>query len=209
MTTGTMAAPVSWPRFERAGWFWIFVAVSVAAHAVFFLRSTMERATVEVAAAPREVMSVRLVEVRPAPREPVVAPEPLVVPPTTAPEPVITRQPEPAVLPPPPKPAVAPAALPKPVPPKVAAAAPAKPDTPSFVEARPSVASNRPPHYPDLARRNGWQGLCLVRVAVECRRSRGRGVRGPQLRLRHPRSGGAHGGEALEVHAADGARGAG
>ena len=165
MTTGMMTAPLSWPRLERAGWFWIFVAVSVAAHAVFFLHSTVQRASVEVAVAPPEVMSVRLVEVRPAPPEPVVEPEPVVVPPAITPEPVIARRPEPEVLPPPPK-AVAAPAQPKAAPPKVAAVAPPKAKAPAFVEARPSAASNRPPHYPDLARRNGWQGLSMVRVAV-------------------------------------------
>jgi protein TonB len=103
--------------------------------------------------------------VRPAPPEPVVEPEPVVVPPAITPEPVIARRPAPEVLPPPPK-AVAAPAQPKAAPPKVAAVAPPKAKAPAFVEARPSVASNRPPHYPDLARRNGWQGLCMVRVAV-------------------------------------------
>lgn len=164
MTTATMTAPAVWPRIERAGWFWIFVAVSVAAHAVFFLRVTWERAAVAVDSAP-QVMSVSVIEVRPAPPAPVVQPEPVVMPPAITPEPVMTRRPEPAVLPPPPRPAAVPA-QPKAAPPKVAAVAPAKPDVPAFVEARPAVAANRPPHYPDLARRQGWQGLCLVRVAV-------------------------------------------
>ena len=166
MTSGTMAAPMSWPRPERAGWFWIFVAVSVAAHAVFFLRSTWAPATVEVEAAP-QVMSVRLVEVRPAPPEPVTGPEPLIVPARVIePEPVITRRPEPVAVPPPPE-SVAVPTKPKVAPPKAAAVVPPKPNAPAFVEARPSVSANRPPQYPDLARRNGWQGLCMVRVAVD------------------------------------------
>jgi len=168
MAAGMMTAPTSWPRFERGGWFWIFVAVSVAVHAAFFLRSTGQRAAVAVEAPPH-VMSVRLVEVRPAPPEPepVAEPEPVVVPPRVIePEPVITRRPEPAVVPPPPKPVAAPArpARPKPAVSKAAAVAPPKPSGPAFVEARPT--SNRPPHYPELARRNGWQGLCMVRVRV-------------------------------------------
>lgn len=165
MTTGMMTAPLSSPRRERAGWFWIFVAASVAVHAVFFLGGTVQRAAVEVAAERPEVMTVRLVEVRAAPPEPVVEPEPVVLPPAITPEPVIARRPEPEVLPPPPIAAAAPA-QPKAAPPKVAAVAPPNPKAPALVEARPSVASNRPPHYPDLARRNGWQGLCMVRVAV-------------------------------------------
>lgn len=164
MAGGMMTAGMAWPRPERAGWFWLFVAVSVAVHALFFLRSTGQRAEVAVEAPP-QVMSVRLVEVRPAAPEPLVEAEPLVAPPQVIePEPVITRRPEPTVLPKPPKPAAAPA-RPKPVAAKAAAVAPSKPSGPSFVEARPT--SNRPPHYPELARRNGWQGLCMVRVAVD------------------------------------------
>lgn len=163
MTAGTMMTSLSWPRIERAGWFWIFVVLSVAVHAVFLWRATWERAAVAVDSAP-QVMSVRMVEVRPAPPEPVVEPEPVVVPPRVIePEPVITRSPEPAVVPMRPEPAAV-AARPKPAAPKVAAVAPPKPSAPAFVEARP--ASNRPPHYPELARRNSWQGLCMVRVKV-------------------------------------------
>jgi protein TonB len=164
MNMVTMTAPAPWPRIERAGWFWIFVALSVAAHAAFFWRVSWERAAVAVDAAP-QVMAVRMVEVRPAPPEPVVEPEPVVMPPVVEPEPVLTRLPEPAVLPPPPKPAAA-VVKPKPAPPKVASPAPVRPDAPAFVEARPTATANRPPHYPDLARRNGWQGLCMVRVTV-------------------------------------------
>lgn len=164
MSAGTMTASLSWPRFERAGWFWIFLAVSFAAHAVLFFRSGWEQASVAVAESAPQLMSVQLVEVRPAEPEPVVEPEPLVPPPKTPPEPVITRRPESDTLPPP---AVA-AAKPKlSATKKTSAVAPPKPNAPAFVEARPQVSSNRPPHYPDLARRNGWQGLCMVRVNVD------------------------------------------
>ena len=165
MSTGAMTASFAWPRFERAGWFWVFLAVSFAAHAVFFLRSGWEQASVMVAEPAPQLMSVQLVEVRPMEPEPVVEPEPLDPPQKIAPEPVITRRPESDTLAPPP--AVA-AAKPKlSVTKKTAAVAPPKPNALAFVEARPQVSSNRPPHYPDLARRNGWQGLCMVRVNVD------------------------------------------
>lgn len=163
MGAGAMSAGMAWPRLERAGWFWVFVAVSVAAHVLLFLRSTGRHATVAVEAPP-QIMSVRLVEVRPVSPEPIVEPEPVAAPPQIIEaEPVITRRPEPEVMPKPSEPAAAPA-RPKPVAVKAAAVAPAVPAAPAFIEARPT--SNRPPHYPDLARRNGWQGLCLVRVSV-------------------------------------------
>jgi len=164
MAAGMMTAGMAWPRFERTEWFWVFVAVSFAAHAVFFFRSTWDHASVAVAEPAPQLMSVQLVEVRPAEPEPVVEPEPLDPPQKITPEPVITRRPESNTLPPP---AVA-AAKPKlSVPKKTAAVAPPKPNAPAFVEARPRASSNRPPHYPDLARRNGWQGLCMVRVNVD------------------------------------------
>jgi protein TonB len=161
MTTATMTARAPWPRIERAGWFWIFIALSIAVHAAFLWQATWERTTVAVDAAP-QVMAVQLVEVLPPPPEPVVIPEPVVVPPP-APAPVLTRRPEPQVVPRP-EPVAAP---PKPkVPPKVQTAAPPRPAAPALVEARPVARNNRPPHYPDIARRNGWQGLCMVRVQV-------------------------------------------
>lgn len=150
MTTAGMTAPVPWPRLERAGWFWIFVAASVAVHAVFFLQIPRERVAVALEAAPR-IMSVRMVQVRPAPPEPAVEPQ--------------TIAPQPEIFSPRTEPLAAPVKA-KAVAPKLAGAATAKPNAPAFVEARPLAASNRPPHYPDLARRNGWQGLCLVRAAV-------------------------------------------
>lgn len=36
-----------------------------------------------------------------------------------------------------------------------------------MVEARPDVASNPPPRYPDLARRNGWEGEVIIRADVD------------------------------------------
>jgi protein TonB len=165
MAAGMMTAGIAWPRFERTEWFWVFVAVSVAAHAVFFFRSSWEHASVVVAEPAPQSMSVQLVEVRPAEQEPVVEPEPVVPPQKIAPEPVITRQPERDTLPPPPEAAVAKPKLSATK--KATAVVPPKPNAPAFVEARPQVSSNRPPNYPDLARRNGWQGLCMVRVNVD------------------------------------------
>jgi len=164
MAAGVITAGLAWPRLERAGRFWIFVAASVAVHALLFLRPAGRPATV-VMEAPPQVMSVQLVEVRPAPPEPVAEPEPVAAPPRVIePEPVVTRRPEPVVAPAPPKPAAAPA-RPQPAVAQPAAVAPPKPSGPAVVEARPT--SNRPPHYPEMARRNGWQGLCMVRVTVD------------------------------------------
>ena len=148
---------------NHARWFWGFIALSLAAHLAFLLHARWERHGAIVDAAPA-VMAVQMVKVLPAPPEPVVQPAP-------APEPVALKEPEPVltILT---EPAVAPAPVraqpaAKPAVSKVqrAAAAPAK-AAPALVEARPSARGNRPPYYPEMARRNGWQGLCMVRVAV-------------------------------------------
>jgi periplasmic protein TonB len=163
MTTAAMTF-ASERSADRALWFWVFVAASIAAHAAFLLHARWERQAAAVELTP-SVMAVQLVEVLPAPPEPVIlsapAPEPVV----EEPEPVITRKPEPDVLPPQ---RVQPQARPKPATPKVqrAAATAPKAAVPALVEARPSARGNRPPYYPETARRNGWTGLCMVRVAV-------------------------------------------
>lgn len=149
------------PRGERGEWFWIFVIVSVALHLVLLVRTTGEKPTVTLEAAPA-VMAVQLVEVRPAPPAPAVV-EP-VVEKVVEPEPVITRVEEPVPVVEPPKVEAAP---PKPVPvKKTVTSAPPQPAAPALVEARPVAHMNRPPAYPEMARRNGWQGLCMVRVTV-------------------------------------------
>jgi protein TonB len=149
---------------DRALWFWIFVTVSMAAHGAFFLHARWERQAVALESVP-SVMAVQMVEVLPAPPEPVVLPAPSPEPVVEEPEPVITRNPEPEIVPPR---RVQPQARPKPATPKVQRAPTATPKAavPALVEARPSARGNRPPYYPEMARRNGWTGLCMVRVAV-------------------------------------------
>jgi protein TonB len=163
MTTAAMTFP-SGRSADRALWFWVFVAASIAAHAAFLLHARWERHAAAVELTP-SVMAVQLVEVLPAPPKPVVLPAPAPEPVVEEPEPVITRKPEPDVLPPQ---RVQPQARPKPATPKVqrAAAKAPKAAVPALVEARPSARGNRPPYYPEVARRNGWTGLCMVRVAV-------------------------------------------
>ena len=163
MTTAALTFPRQ-SLTDRSLWFWIFVALSVGAHAALFVHARWERASGATEAEP-SVMTVQLVEVLPAPPEPVVLPAPVPEPVIEEPEPVITRQPEPEIVPPP---RVKPQARPKPATPKVRPAAVATPKAaaPALVEARPSARGNRPPHYPETARRNGWTGLCMVRVSV-------------------------------------------
>ncbi|MBU3665773.1 MAG: energy transducer TonB [Chthoniobacterales bacterium] len=164
MTTLAVSFPRESPN-DRAAWFGVFVAVSVAAHAAFLVHARWERHTAEVGATP-SLMAVQLVEVASAPPKPVAAPaSPPAAVAVDESEPVITRNPEPEIVPPP---SVQPRVQPKPASPKVerAAAASPKAAAPALVEARPSARGNRPPNYPEMARRNGWQGLCMVRVAV-------------------------------------------
>lgn len=164
MTPAVMTADPNEPRFERIGWFWIFVVVSVIVHAAFLVQTQWQKARVSLDEAP-QVMSVQMIEVRPARPEPVIQPSP-VVEKIVEPEPVLTKLSEPEVVPLPPEPVAAPA-KPKPAPQKVERVAQSQPTAPALVEARPTAHTNRPPAYPEMARRNGWQGLCMVRVVVD------------------------------------------
>jgi TonB family protein len=163
MATAAMTFPTE-PSADRTPWFWIFVALSIAAHAAFLLHARWERQAAAVELTP-SVMAVQMVEVLPAPPQPFVLPAPAPEPVVEEPEPVITRQPKPEIAPPQ---RVQPQARPKPATPKIqrAAATTPKAAVPALVEARPSARGNRPPYYPEMARRNGWTGLCMVRVAV-------------------------------------------
>lgn len=170
MTSAVMTASTNELRFERIGWFWIFVVVSVIVHAAFLVQTQWQKATVELVASP-QVMSVQMIEVRPARPDPVVEPTP-VVEKIVEPEPVLAKLPEPEVASLAPEP-VAASAKPKPAPQKVERVAQPQPTASALVEARPTSHSNRPPAYPEMARRNGWQGLCMVRVAVDANGSAG------------------------------------
>lgn len=106
----------------------------------------------------------------PPPPEPTPAPTPEPLP---EPPPVLAAENAPAppvsTPPPTPPPRATPAAsapAPRPVPrPKPRSAAPRAP-TGAVVEARPDAPRNRPPFYPEIARRNGWSGRVLVRASV-------------------------------------------
>ncbi len=113
---------------------------------------------------------VPVVNSNPDPPEPPpeIVPEPIVeepLPPEPEPDPI----PEPTVAPKPikkpeiPKPVAKPAPAPKT--PRISKPVPTKP-APVFSEARADTSKNRPPRYPDIARRNGWEGRCIVRVRV-------------------------------------------
>jgi TonB family protein len=162
MTTAALSLPDE-EGADRARWFWIFVAVSLAAHVAFLLHARWERHNAGDDSVPA-VMAVQMVEVLPAPPKPVVVPAP--GPETVTvkePAPVMTRLPEPVAAPAP----VRSRSATKPAMPKVqSASAASSKAAPALVEARPSARGNRPPYYPEMARRNGWQGLCMVRVSV-------------------------------------------
>lgn len=168
MSTAVMTACTDDPRFEHVGWFWIFVVVSVIVHAAFLVQAQWQKAAVALEAS-TQVISVQMIEVRPARPEPAVAPSP-VVEKNIKPEPVLAKLPEPEVAPLLPEPVAVP---PKPAPQKVDRVAQPQQTAPALVEARPTAHSNRPPAYPEMARRNGWQGLCMVRVAVDANGSAG------------------------------------
>ena len=162
MTTAVLSVPRE-ERANHARWFWGFLAVSLAVHVAFLLHARWERHS-DVFDSARAVMTVQMVEVLPAPPEPVVepapAPEPVAV---KEAKPVLTRLPEPAVVPAP----VLSRPVTKSTTPKVQRAAPPQAKAaPALIEARPSARGNRPPYHPEMARRNGWQGLAMVRVSV-------------------------------------------
>ena len=98
-------------------------------------------------------------------------PEPTPPPPEPTPEPVseeiVTAKESPEVAQPTPEPTpiATPAPTPKPTPqPKPRAEKP-KPAAAVNVP-KPVVIQNTPPSYPEIARRNGWEGRVLVRVEV-------------------------------------------
>lgn len=98
-------------------------------------------------------------------------PEPTPPPPEPTPEPVpeeiVTAKESPEVAQPTPEPPpiATPAPTPKPTPqPKPRAE---KPKPAAVVNVpKPVVIQNTPPSYPEIARRNGWEGRVLVRVEV-------------------------------------------
>lgn len=110
----------------------------------------------------------------PPPPEPEVPEEEEIPPEPETPEPVPdepdptprpTPKPEAPRATPKPKPVATPARKPAPTP-RPAPKAPAAP-TGAVVQARPDSPRNRPPSYPDTARRQGWEGRVMVRASVD------------------------------------------
>ena len=163
---------------NRAGvWFSVCLGVSLLAH-IWILRGLGAVLTVEPARAD-VITSVEIIEELPPPPEPEpLPPEPeppqeptepeppppeqILASPTSELPPVAEVQPEPV---PPPKPEPQPVAPPKPRPSKPSPPKPANPAVPD--RAVPVVHRNSPPHYPEFARRKGWEGLVVVRVVVD------------------------------------------
>ena len=171
---------------DRPGrWYLAAFLVAVGVHVVLL---TALPARPPAAARKTAPVEVELVAARP--RE-ALAPEPSSAPPEPPPaRPEVPPEPEPLLTPPPPaQPAVSqtmplPKAAPRPVSspskpqavsPSTTAAAPSAKNSRGGIpggasgvvrKARPDAPRNRPPHYPEMARRNGWNGRVLVRAQV-------------------------------------------
>lgn len=174
---------------------WLFpglLGLSVLAH-FWILRSTQIDSSVDIADLPEQPEEiVVVVEELPAPTPeptpeltPAPTPEPEPTPPPPEPDP--TPEPEPTPEPDPepeapgptptPTPKPKPSATPRPKPVSTPAPKPqatAKPQqksqtapTGQVVQARPNTPRNRPPAYPDTARRQGWEGRVMVRASVD------------------------------------------
>ncbi|MCX6965691.1 MAG: energy transducer TonB [Verrucomicrobia bacterium] len=107
------------------------------------------------------------------PPTPEPTPEPIPPPPQPIPEPtpeeIVTAEKSPEIAEPTPAPTPVPTPqatpTPKPTPKPEPRAAKPKPAAAVNIP-KPVVIQNTPPSYPDLARRNGWEGRVLVRVEV-------------------------------------------
>ncbi|HEY5791898.1 MAG TPA: energy transducer TonB [Chthoniobacterales bacterium] len=167
---------------DRPGrWYLAAFLLAAGAHAALFTALPARPAPAAGKAAPVEVELVAARPLETLPPEPPSAPppEPAEIPPEPEPAPEPPAEPPPAPAATPemtlPKPAPAPKA---PAPPKNSvpsrkAAPPAAPVKPpasgssgAVREARPDTPRNRPPHYPEIARRNGWEGVVIVRARV-------------------------------------------
>lgn len=101
--------------------------------------------------------------------EPTPVPTPEPTPPPLEPEEVVTAEESPEVAQPTPEPTPTPRPTPKPT------AKPEPKPEPRLEQPKPAavtnvpkpvVIRNTPPSYPEIARRNGWEGRVLVRVEV-------------------------------------------
>ncbi len=169
----------------RGAIFPVLLAASLVLHGWVLRSAKWPGATTDPGVMDEVVTEVVLVEELPPPPElpePEVVAEPEVVP---EPEPVeVPPEPAPPVeeilaapestMPPVPKATPAPTATPKPkATPKskpLPKPVPKRPSRPSVPDApKPVVIQNSPPSYPEFARRKGWAGRVIVRVAVDAR----------------------------------------
>lgn len=146
--------------------------LSFGAHAAVLGMKTATPAKVDLQAPPEGLIEVAVIEeVAPVPQvEPVEMPqpEPVEVPVPPEPEPVVEPEILQSTAPAPLSPVPLPAATPRPKPQAATPRPPAAPKAPQgrMVEARPDTSFNPPPHYPEFARRNGWEGSVMIRVRV-------------------------------------------
>jgi protein TonB len=148
------------------------LAASALGHAVLVHTRILPAKPAELVLPPAETTEIFLIE-EPPPPDPVPTPEPTPEPLPPEPEPkpipqeIVTAEqsPEVAELPPEPTPTPPPAPTPKPTPRPVSQTP--KPQPAAIVSrSGPVVIQNTPPHYPDLARRKGWEGRAIIRVEV-------------------------------------------
>jgi protein TonB len=155
--------------------FLALLGVSLAIHAwlVHIHLARVEPARVDlVQASSTEIL---LVEETPPLPEPTPEPtsEPTPPPPEPTPEPtpeeIVTAEKSPEIAEPTPAPTPVPTPgstpTPKPTPKPEPRAAKPKPAAAVNIP-KPVVIQNTPPSYPDLARRNGWEGRVMIRVEV-------------------------------------------
>ncbi len=158
----------------RAGSTKIFLAllgVSLLVHA-WFIHTRIARIEPPRIDLPQaNTTEILLVEELPPPPMPEPAPEPTPVstpeptPPPLEPEEVVTAEESPEIAQPTPEPTPTPRPTPKPTPKPEPRLEKPKPATVANVP-KPVVIRNTPPSYPEIARRNGWEGRVLVRVEV-------------------------------------------
>ena len=167
---------------DRPGrWYLAAFLAAVGVHVVLLTALPARQPAIARKTAPVEV---ELVAARPLEA---LAPEPSSVPPEPPPaQPEVPPEPEPILAPPPPAQPAVPQTMPLPKAAPRPASSSLKPQAVSqnttassataknsgggasgvVREARPDAPRNRPPHYPEMARRNGWNGRVIVRAHV-------------------------------------------
>jgi protein TonB len=147
------------------------LGLSAIAHAWFIHTRLARIEPARVDLIPSTTTEILLVEETPPPPlpepTPIPTPEPTPPPPEPTPEEIVTAKESPEVAQPTPEPTpiATPAPTPKPTPkpePRVQKPRPAA----AINVPKPVVIQNTPPSYPEIARRNGWEGRVLVRVEV-------------------------------------------